>query len=212
MSTTEQYRRLGIPTRLLGLSHGSWTIGNIRLILNHYKQKCDKIIPTKLNLMHELHLLVQEYDLEIKDRMEILNASKRGEPLPRRKPKVRKVPHPTFPKRKDLARARNQAQAKTASQVIGPNVADLTSRDCAVCFETLNPQNTPKQKTTSSCNHEMDVCISCLTTSISTQLDNKVWDHIDCPTCAQRLEFQDVKAFADPVAFGRLDSSYTLIL
>lgn len=60
MSTTEQYRLLGIQTTLLGLGHHSWTKPQIRLVLDHYRWKYQAITTTKLNLMHELHLLVQE--------------------------------------------------------------------------------------------------------------------------------------------------------
>lgn len=182
--------------------------------------------------MHELHLLVQEYDLEKADRTEIFNVRRNGESLPRRKPRVRKVPHRPFPDWKAIARsniARNQAGAGTTTQPTAAaiiaaaplmrgdavftapmlNVASALPADCVVCFETLGPQNTPKRKITSSCNHEPDVCRPCLTTSISTQFNGKVWDQIDCPACGQRLEFQDVKAFADSVVFGRSEPTQT---
>ena len=234
MSTTEQYHRLGVPTTLLGWSQSSWRSSQIRIILDHYKWKYGAITPTKLNLMHELDLLVQERDLDFTDRMEILNADKRGGRLPKRKRRVRKVPHPTFPDWKAVARrelARNQAQTRPRTQpavaaslaatpqapnenlaYARPNVDSAVAGDCAVCFETLNPQNTPRRKITSSCNHEPDTCKSCLTTSISTQLDNKVWDQIDCPTCGQRLDYKDVKAFADPIVFGRSVQVHNLML
>ena len=238
MSTTEYYLRLGVPTTILGLSHNSWKRTQIRLILDRYKWAYGKdttLARTKLNLMHELDLLVQEYDLDVKDRFEIFNARKRGEPLPPLKSRVRRVPHPTFLDRKAVARreiARNQARTGTtpqppvaATRATTLQVPDDTAvtnsilsianplpRDCVVCLETLNAQNTPKRKITSSCNHEAEVCKSCLMTSIATQFDSKVWDQIDCPSCGQRLDFRDVKAFADPVVFGRLEPLFNLIL
>ena len=169
MSATEHYRRLGAPTTLLGLSHHSWTRTDIRLILDHYKWNYGAITKTKLNLMHELHLLVQEYDLEKADRTEIFNARRNGESLPRRKPRVRKVPHRPFPDWKAIARsniARNQAGAGTITQptaaaiiaaaplmrgdavLTAPmlNVASALPADCVVCFEALGPQNTPSER------------------------------------------------------------------
>lgn len=220
MSTTEHYRRLGVPTIMLGLNYRSWTMTQIRSILDHYNWKNRATARTKLDLMHELDLLVQEYDLNIKDRIKILDALDRGDSLPRPKPRVRRVPHPTFPDWKAAARrksARNQARTGTTSQSavaapnntaltkLSPNIASALPVDCVVCLETLNAQNIPKRKITSTCDHEPDVCKSCLTTSISTQLDSKVWDQIDCPSCGQRLDFRDVKAFADPVVFARLE-------
>ena len=206
MSTTEKYRRLGVPTTLLGLNQRAWRMPGIRLILDHYKWKYEAITPTKLNFMHQLHLLVQEYDLGSQDRWEILNAHENGVKLPRRKPRVRRVPHPALPDSKAIGRrqiARNQAKVRPA-----PKVANALPRDCVVCFETLDPQNTPKRKITPLCNHEPNVCKSCLTTSISTQFNSKVWDQIDCPTCSQRLGFQDVKTFADSVVFGRSEPEH----
>lgn len=220
MSTTEQYRLLGIPTTLLGLGHRSWTKGHIRLVLDHYRWNYEAIAETKLNLMHELDLLVQEYDLRPADRKSILNASKKGKP-PRRRPRVRRVPHPTFPPvevvgRKRPSRGQPKAGTKKAApkackdSVITaptPEVVDDLPRDCVVCFETLTAQNTPERKITLSCDHEPDVCMICLSTSISTQLTSKVWDQINCPTCGERLEHQDVKEFGDSATFGRLEST-----
>ena len=225
MSTTDHYRYSGVPTTVLGLSHHSWTRTEIRLILDHYNWNYRTITRTKLNLMHELNLLAQEYDLDKEDRLEIVNAHKRGEPLPRLKPRVRRVPRPTLPDRDTVARrvARHLVRTRTKSQPavaatkaaalqvpdntavtnLIPSFANASPWDCVVCLETLNAQKTPKRKITSSCNHEPDVCKSCLTTWISTQLDSKVWDQIDCPSCGQRLDFQDVKAFADPLVFER---------
>lgn len=74
---------------------------------------------------------------------------------------------------------------------------------CAVCFEHLNPQNFPDRKTTVTCSHEPNVCRPCLSTSISTQFTSKVWNQIDCPTCGERLNFQDVKDFAESEIFER---------
>lgn len=199
MSTTEDYRRFGVPTTLLSLSHNSWTRANIRLILDYYRWKYEATTRTKMKLMHELHLLVQEYDLDFLDRWEIFNAHKSGSPLPRRKPRVRRVPRPAFPDCKATARRHISYILETPR----PEVANALPRDCVVCFETLSPQNTPKRKVTSLCNHEPDVCNSCLAISISTQFNSKVWDQIDCPTCDQRLGFQDVKTFADSPVFER---------
>lgn len=235
MSTTEQRRRLDVPATLLGWDYHTWTRTQIRLILDHYKWNYDEITRTKRNLMHELHLLVQEFDLDRADRMEIVRASKNGKPLPRCKPRVRTVPHPIFPDRKGATRrefARNGARIRrlrqpavaaiiaAAPQVRSdanlptpiPNIPSALPRDCVVCFETLSPQNSPKRKITSLCNHEPEICTSCLTESISTQFSDKVWDQIDCPICGQRLQFQDVKAFADPATFGRSGLSCKLNL
>ena len=224
MAPTEGYHRWRVPKRLLGWGLSTWSGPRIRLILDHYEWDYRAINPTKSNLMHELHLLVQEYDLDSGDRMEIFNARQRGEAPPRRKPRVRTTSHPTLLVARQKY-ARNPPQGRTRSQTALaisatqqmrtdavatnplPIIASTLPRDCIMCFETLNPQNTPERRITSSCNHEPDVCRSCLATSISTQLDCKVWDQIDCPTCGHRLNFQDMREFADPAAFARSGSS-----
>lgn len=207
MSTTSPCDHRGVPTTLLGMSYRSWTGTQIQIILDHYQWQYDQITRSKQNLMHELDLLIQEHDLDIQDRRDILNALKRGDPLPRRKSRVRRVPHSALPDRKAIARrerAQNRAQTRAFTDPSHKSASALP-RDCTVCFETLNPQTIPERRITSSCSHEPDVCRSCLATSIATQLDSKVWDHIDCPTCGQRLGFQDVKEFADHEVFERLE-------
>lgn len=229
MSTGEYLPVVYVPDTLLGLRFHTWTTTNILLVLDHYNWNYGATT-TKIDLMHELDLLVQEYDLDRKDRAEILNAYRSNGPTPRRKPRVRRVPRPTpVWEAKDLrSMAFNKTQARTRSQFAveaataaiplahntavaispAPNVVNVLSEECVVCFETLSPQNTPKRKVTSLCNHEPDVCNSCLAMSISTQFNSKVWDQIDCPTCGQRLGFQDVKTFADSVVFERSEPTY----
>ena len=229
MATADRYHHLGVPTSLLGMSSHTWRSTQIQIILDHYQWRYSTrgSARTKLQLMHELDLLVQEYDLDIDDRREILKASKLGNPLPRRKTRVRRVPHTALRDGKSAGRGaraghhartsrRSQAAAaasttttlqapnNTSSTNPGPHVTSSLSKDCVVCYETLNAQTVPQRRITSACNHEPDVCRSCLATSISTQFNSKVWDRISCPSCSQRLDFQDVKAFADPDVFTRL--------
>ena len=222
MSSKEQYY-LGVPTTLLGLGYRSWTKSHIRLVLDHYGWNYQAITETKLNLMHELDLLVQEYDLRPEDRKSILNASKNGK-APRRRARVRRVPHPTFPPvevvgRRHSSRVQTKARTKKAARKAckksvtaapTPEVVNDLRRDCVVCFDTLTVENTPNRNITTSCDHEPDVCTICLSTSISTQFTSKVWDQIDCPTCGERLGYQDVQEFADSEVLERLESTSIL--
>ena len=212
MSTTEQYHLLSVPNTLLGLGYSSWTKSDIRLVLDHYRWNYNAITETKPNLMHEPDLLVQEHGLGPADRKSILNPSKNGNTPQRR------VPRPTFPPVEVVGRRHSsrvqKARTKTAARKARKNSVTTAPtpeavnlpRDCVVCFETLTVENTPMRKITPSCDHEPDVCTTCLSTSISTQFTGKVWDQIDCPTCGERLEYQDVQEFADSEVFGRLES------
>ena len=255
MNAVNQYDQLGFPTTLLGVSYSAWTRGNIRIILDHYQWQYNT--HTKRHLMHELDLLIQEHDLDLEDRREIFKAIRRANPLPRCKPRVRRVPHTTLPDGKSAARralAQNPAQTQTRPQAAltasttatlqapnnttftnpaqirtrsqaalaastattlqapnnttltnpGPHVTSNLSKECVVCYDTLTTRTVPQRRITTACNHEPDVCRSCLAMSISTQFNSKVWDQISCPSCRQRLDFQDVKDFADLDVFERL--------
>ena len=111
----------------------------------------------------------------------------------------------------------NSQPATSSSAVSGPaidtsasssNASDnptirLTKRDCSICLESQSLQRFPNRSITSACNHAPDVCLTCLATSIETQISSKLWDQIDCPMCSQRLQYTDVKKFASSVVFGR---------
>ena len=224
MTIEHEYGRLGVPTTLLGMRFNVWTRHQIEVILDHYQWRYDKMKRTKIHLMHALDMLVQEHGLDTDDRREIFKASRRGNPLPRCKPRIHRVSHTALPRTARRASARKPHQTQKTSQPAVeatvaathqapyyPGAARNIPRECVVCFETLNAQTVPERRITSSCNHEPDVCRSCLATSISTQFDSKVWDQINCPTCDQRLDFQDVKAFAPLDVFARLESLFDLI-
>ena len=227
---SEDYRLAGVPTNILGWSYFTWSRPRIQLILDHYQWEYSTIERTKLNLMHELHLLVQEYDLVITDRKAIFRNHKMNWILPKPKRRVRSVPHTTLPDWQAFVFQVRQAEFRQAvvpieigphrtragtsyrpavtPHAIGttsslPNANSALPATCAICFEPLNLQNKPERKITPSCLHDPDVCRSCLATSISTQLDGKVWHQIECPSCDQLLGFQDMKAFADSAVFER---------
>ena len=94
----------------------------------------------------------------------------------------------------------------TAINFASPSVPLVSRRvaiDCTVCLESLEASAFSERNITAACNHEPNVCLACLAKSITAQFTSKIWDHIDCPACGQRLDFMDVKAFADPVVFER---------
>lgn len=101
-----------------------------------------------------------------------------------------------------VAKAEPKAAAKNSANDAAP-LADSEEQTCVVCFENLGPENTPHRSPTQSCRHEPNVCLLCLLTSIGTQLNSKVWEQIDCPSCEERMHHQDVKEFGNPVIFER---------
>lgn len=75
-------------------------------------------------------------------------------------------------------------------------------RECTLCG-LVTSSHFPIENVTSSCDHEPDVCSSCLSRTIAVQFQTKVWNHIDCPSCRQRLHHDDVKKFADKATFEK---------
>ncbi len=167
MINDETYRQAGVPTTLLDCPYKRWRMDHLRAVLEHYGRSW-RYRASKLELMSELHRLVQERQLTSQDKSRILTARKSsligGDPVP----------------------------PESAARL-----------DCVVCFEGLGPTNAPQRKIASACDHEANVCLSCLSQSIATQFASKVWDQINCPSCSARLEHQDVRAFADAEVFER---------
>ena len=80
-----------VPMKLLGLSYSTWTMADIRVILDYYRTLYHPQA-TKHDLMLALGGLCSKRGLVIKDRDSILGAHRDGRPLPRLKPIVRSPP------------------------------------------------------------------------------------------------------------------------
>lgn len=93
--------------------------------------------------------------------------------------------------------SRNPANASGALRQT-PN-----QKECTVCMESLALESYPKAKITLLCEHVPDVCLKCLAQSIATQFTTKVWDQVDCPTCSERLQYADIKRYADAAIFTK---------
>ena len=178
MVNDETYRQAGVPISLLGCSYKYWQMEHLRAVLDHYGRTW-RYGASKLELMSELHRLVQERLLTWRDKSRILTARKKARLRGNNRPP--EVQH-------------NNAM---------PDTSSAARLDCVVCLEGLGPHNAPQRKITSACDHEPNVCLSCLTQSISAQFTSKLWDQIDCPSCSARLDHQDVQAFAEAEVFGR---------
>ena len=77
--------------------------------------------------------------------------------------------------------------------------------ECLICYDSFNPAETPVRQPTSSCEHEVNICKSCLSASISSQLETRMWTRISCPAtaCNKLLDYNDVQEFAEPKTFAR---------
>lgn len=107
-----------------------------------------------------------------------------------------------------LARPRTTKTVPTAQPPSGPSALPIIKaekHECLVCYGSFDLAKTLMRQPTSSCVHEVDTCKPCLSASISSQLDAKLWTRISCPSlaCEELFEYGDVEEFAEPQIFTR---------
>jgi hypothetical protein len=76
-------------------------------------------------------------------------------------------------------------------------------QDCIICTDTRSLHRFPSRPPTRSCTHAPNVCSRCLRTWIETSSSTKIWNEIDCPVCATRMQYDDIRAFAPREVFQR---------
>lgn len=106
------------------------------------------------------------------------------------------------------ARLRTTGTDSTARPRSGPvasEAVEAEKHDCLICYSSFDPIKTPMRQPTSSCIHEVNICKPCLSASITSQLEYKLWTRISCPAslCEEILEYGDVQEFAEPQIFAR---------
>ncbi|KAI9710607.1 MAG: hypothetical protein M1828_002158 [Chrysothrix sp. TS-e1954] len=79
---------------------------------------------------------------------------------------------------------------------------------CKICFEDVRVDHDLEHeldvsRMTFRCSHLFDICKSCASTSIASQLNSTFVDQLKCPICPQSLEYEDVKKHATHVDFER---------
>ena len=94
-------------------------------------------------------------------------------------------------------------QANSRPSTLKTNQAAIS--ECIICYSSFDLAETVMRQPTSSCKHETNVCKPCLSASISSQLDTKLWTRIGCPAsdCEELLEYRDIQEFAEPPIFAR---------
>jgi hypothetical protein len=106
------------------------------------------------------------------------------------------------------------ATAKTSPNPTAPSptehqISTTQLRNCTVCTEYLPPYRFPTRTPTTSCEHPPDTCRRCVRKWIRFSFLTRQWHHIDCPECDQRLQHEDLKAFADPELLGKYEALAT---
>lgn len=77
--------------------------------------------------------------------------------------------------------------------------------ECQVCFEFRRKSSF--SKITANCDHELNICESCVRKHIASQLDSKIDVEIDCPfdECDQKLSNDEIKNISEEL-FERFDN------
>ena len=87
----------------------------------------------------------------------------------------------------------------------------LKNGECSVCMEYFPKSNSyayfPERPITTSCNHKVMVCKSCIKQSIDLQIDDQHYDQVSCPECPEKLKIDIVAKFSSPAAFERYANS-----
>jgi hypothetical protein len=75
--------------------------------------------------------------------------------------------------------------------------------ECQVCLEKKLLDEYPSQQPTEICDHPAACCKLCLSRTIESAFQGRVWDDIRCPICDLRLEHKDVAQHASSEIFEK---------
>lgn len=81
--------------------------------------------------------------------------------------------------------------------------------ECEICCESLKASNFPSSTITLLCEHPAGVCYGCLAQCISVQIKEGVLGQLNCPSCPEKLSYEDIKSYATKEVFRRWRSSMT---
>lgn len=115
------------------------------------------------------------------------------------------MPNPQEQQIFDEALARRLQNEENAAREERLRRAALRTRDCAVCSESTRIVDIPSL---SSCTHNADVCSTCYSAWITSQLSFTAWQTVKCPatTCKVQLTYDEIKAYATEDIFEKHDA------
>ena len=198
-----------IRDKILGRTYNTWTVALLRTFLRHYGRS-QPHGTSKTHLMQVMNHVARDFNLEDPDYDDMYSAYWGRQDLPARKPLAATL--------RPAAVAGHAEQASltslpgdsvspmpTVTLMTLPSRIGKSKAICMVCWDDLTTDTTPTRAVTSDCTHEVNVCRPCVSKSISSQLDSKMWDKISCPTCKAQMQFADVERLASPPVFVRYD-------
>jgi len=75
--------------------------------------------------------------------------------------------------------------------------------ECHICLEKKLPDQFPPRLPTEKCDHPVVCCRLCLTRTIETAFQGRIWDDIRCPLCNVQFQHQDVAQHASSEIFEK---------
>jgi hypothetical protein len=77
------------------------------------------------------------------------------------------------------------------------------TKECVICTDDRSLRRFPDRPPTEQCSHGSDACRRCLRTWIHSEFATKIWNEINCPMCAARMQYDDIREFAPKEVFHR---------
>jgi hypothetical protein len=86
----------------------------------------------------------------------------------------------------------------------GPRQIKSTStKECIICTDARSLYRFPYRPPTEQCTHDADACRRCLRAWIQSEFSTRIWNEINCPICAVRMQYDDIRQFAPREVFRR---------
>ncbi|KAI0102112.1 hypothetical protein GGR51DRAFT_550601 [Nemania sp. FL0031] len=77
--------------------------------------------------------------------------------------------------------------------------------ECIICVENIPRRGFPKFDISPVCDHEVQFCLKCLATHLSSQLESNGPKSFTCPQCRGQLPYTSIKQYALPETFIQHD-------
>lgn len=189
-----------LPEIIFGLIHTKHSVSRSQRVLKYYHKRVLRR-ERKSELLRKLVILEKEVPRAEAEAIKkfIENPDEWGM-LPELVGKARGI--------KVEPRVKEEPEVKTevkSGVKAGKENASWTSsfKECSVCTSSFGRNHFPNKQLTPSCNHEPNVCITCLTQSIETQIPDVIGDQVKCPECPATLPHDVVRAWASQELFER---------
>lgn len=81
--------------------------------------------------------------------------------------------------------------------------SQIVPGSCIICVEDFDGLIEPPEWISLECLHPPSLCRECMSKCIKNDLENKLWDQIQCPECNVLLPYEDIRRLADRETFVR---------